>query len=471
MRLISSRVAALLAAFAFSALASFAQPKKPAPTNTATWSSPIAVSPVCQPDPTRGAQLNDIAVNANGLAVAAWDQYTYTTNATYTIGVAVQTAGRWAAPFTISPTNGFAMDPKVAASADGTLAVSWVYQFQDAAQATRQKMQVAVRPAGATRWTTYALAEGPVGGVAVTGFVPIAFDASGNLTAAWTLWDGVRHVVQSALLPKGASAWSPVATLSGPTTDGLYMSLAVNARGDAAVVYTVSPYTSYSTGTNAQYVFRSGPNGAWTPPVIISETLMSWVGYVTGPQAALDANGLATVIYFAYGVEATRQLPNNSWTPPRTILQAAAAGSSYLSPDLAVDDAGNAVAAVSIFDSTVGVDRASVWVTQGTPAGDWSPQQRLTDPTIPIDAYATRVAASPDGTLKLVGWIDHYHGTVQASKWTGSAWGSAVTVGKGTAFSSFQEILGLRAAAGNVARAVWKNAKSGTQTMVSTYGK
>lgn len=39
-------------------------------------------------------------------------------------------------------------------------------------------------------------------------------------------------------------AWSAPTTLSGPTTDGLYPSLAVNARGDAAVAYTISPYAS-----------------------------------------------------------------------------------------------------------------------------------------------------------------------------------------------------------------------------------
>jgi hypothetical protein len=28
-------------------------------------------------DPIRGSQLNDVAVNAGGLTIAAWDQFTY----------------------------------------------------------------------------------------------------------------------------------------------------------------------------------------------------------------------------------------------------------------------------------------------------------------------------------------------------------------------------------------------------------
>ena len=75
------------------------------------------------------------------------------------------------------------------------------------------------------------------------------------------------------------------------------------------------------------------------------------------------------------------------------------------------------------------------------------------------------------GALALVGWIDHYHGTVQVSKLSNGMWGAATAIGRGTAWSSFQEMLTLDAASGTVARAVWKNAKTGTQTMAASYGK
>lgn len=152
------------------------------------------------------------------------------------------------------------------------------------------------------------------------------------------------------------------------------------------------------------------------------------------------------------------------------MLQALNQVSSYLSPDLAIDGPGNAVIGVAIFDATIGVDRASVWVAIGTPAGAWTPQQRITDLTVPVGAYATRVAVSPDGALALVGWIDHYHGTVQVSNLSGGIWGAANTIGRSTAWSSSQEVLGLDAGSGTVARAIRKNAKSGTQTMAASYG-
>lgn len=431
------------------------------------WSGATAISPVGQPDPTRGSQLNDVAVNVSGLAIAAWDQFTYSAGGPYTVGAAVQSGGKWGAPFTVSGTTGFSMSPRVAVGADGTMVVGWTYQD---AVAPVKRIQVAVKSSTAGGWTTTTLAEGTTGGVALTEFVPVAVDAAGNVTAVWTLWDGTRHLVQTASKPR-SGAWSAPLTLSDPTADGLFPALAVNPRGDAAVVFSLSPYSSYPGGTNAQYAGRSGASGAWSAPVVISETMPSSTGYVTSPQVALDANGLATAIYLGAGVEGVRQLASGAWTAPRVAIQAPNAVSSFTSVYLGMDQYGNAVVGASIFDATIGVDRASVWVARATSDGAWTTQQRITDPTVPVAAYATRVAVSSDGFLVLVGWIDHYHGTVQVSQLTAGAWGSANTIGRGTAFSSFQEVMGLDAASSAVARAIWKNAKSGTQIMATSYGR
>lgn len=91
-------IVALATIFAGGAMAA----KKPAPSPSTGWSGASAISPVLQPDPTRGSQLNDVAVSASGLTIAAWDQFTYNTGGPDTIGVAVQSGGRWGAPFTIS---------------------------------------------------------------------------------------------------------------------------------------------------------------------------------------------------------------------------------------------------------------------------------------------------------------------------------------------------------------------------------
>jgi hypothetical protein len=433
------------------------------PVKGGGWSAQVAISAVNQPDPTRGSQLNDVAVNASGQAIAAWDQFSYSNGGSASIGAAVASSGRWGTPFTISSGGGFSMTPRVAVGADGTMAVSWV-----SSDATGQdRVRVAVRPAGSTAWTTSTLATFVPSGVAITRVVPLGIDANGDATAAWNVWDGAKNVVQAATMPSGGT-WSAATTLSA-NADALYFDLAVNARGDAAVAYTMSPYSGYVSGTWAEAVSRP-VGGAWTAPVKISETISSAVGYVMNPVIGLDDTGRATVIYTGTGLEATRQLAGGTWTAtPNPIITTSIQGASFTSPDLAVDGNGNAVATVAIFDPTINVDRSSVYVARGAPAGSWTAQQRLTDPTVPVDAYATRAAMSPTGGLVLVGWADHYHGTVQISRYANGSWGAATTIGRGTAWSAFQEQIGLSAGSDTVAVAIWKNAKTGTQTMGSMF--
>jgi hypothetical protein len=435
--------------------------------STTGWTSSVKVSPTLQPDPRGGSQLGDVAVNASGLTIAAWEQYTFGTTFGSTIGVNVQSGGRWGLPFTISRVSSVSLSPRVAAGRDGTLVVSWIDQDPTAAGTNRQRAVVAVRPKGATGWSTTTLDDQPIGGVAITGFVPVAVDGSGNVTAAWSLWNGTRHVVKSATRSAASGAWSAATDLSG-TSDGLYISLAVNTAGQAAVAWTQSPYAS-AAGTWAEVVTRSGPTGGWTAPVTVSETLQNYVGYVVSPNIALDGNGDWTLLYFGNGLEVVRQTPSG-WTAPATVIVAPVAGASYVGTDLAVDDAGNAVVVASIFDSTVGVDRASIWVTRGSPGSPWTPQLRLTNPTVNDDAYAPQVEVSPDGTLTMVAWVDHYHGVVLSSTWTGSAWGTPMTIGRGTAVGSFREVLGLDVATGSVVRALWKSTpKSGTEFDASNF--
>ncbi|NJD31721.1 MAG: hypothetical protein FIB04_07530 [Gammaproteobacteria bacterium] len=460
---------------AFNATHTLAASKNP-PSGSGNWSSGTAISPVLQPDPRGGPQLCDTAVNSSGLTVAAWDQYTYNNGGGATIGVAVRSNGRWSAPFTISGASGFAMNPRVAVGADGTMAVSWTYEDPSTQANPRRKVQVAVRPAGQVAWTTATLADGTPGGVAVPHFVPLVIDAKGNVTAAWTHWDGTHSLMQTATLAAGANAatgWSAVATLGPSATESaMYPDLALNASGDAAIAYSVSRCAGCNMPEVAMYAFRRGAAGAWSAATVASERMY----YVSNPRVALDSTDRATIVYFGYGVEANRQNADGTWpSAGRTILLTDVPGSSYGSIDLGLDEQGNALVAASIFDPTVNVDRSSVWVTRGTADGNWNTQQRLTDPTVPVDAYASRVAVSPDGKLAMVGWIDHYHGTVQVAQLAGgtqsttTTW-TTTTIGKGTAFSSYLEVLNLEAGSGTIARAVWKNAKTGTQWYAASYG-
>lgn len=89
----------------------------------------------------------------------------------------------------------------------------------------------------------------------------------------------------------------------------------------------------------------------------------------------------------------------DTWTStPAPVITSPVVGATFTSPDPAVA-ARHAIAAVSIFDPTINMDRSSVWVVRGAPDGTWTALHRLTNPSVPVDAYASRVAMSPAGGL------------------------------------------------------------------------
>jgi hypothetical protein len=320
----ASAIVLTILPLAFVATPAFSASKN-APSGSGTWSSGTAVSPVLQPDPRGGPQLSDTAVNSSGLTVAAWEQYTYNNGGGATIGVAVRSGGRWGAPFTISSATGFSMSPRVAVGADGTMAVSWTYEDPATGMNPKRKVKVAVKPRDSSAWTTGTLATGTPGGVAVAHFVPIAVDANGNVTAAWTYWDGTQSLMQTATLARGGSpsiiddaaqGWSPAVPLGpGTAESAMYPDLAINASGDTAIVYSVSRCAGCNMPEVAMYSFRSGPAGSWTPPAKASERMQ----YIVNPRVALDSAGHATIVYFGDGVEANRENADHTWRPRSSI--------------------------------------------------------------------------------------------------------------------------------------------------------
>lgn len=444
-----------------------------ATSTTPRWGASIPVSTL-NPDPTRGSQLVDLATNPSGVTVAAWEQYTYSGSGSSSIGVAVETGGRWSGPTTVSPSaTPFALVPSVAVSALGDLAVSWTAETSTTTTSPATALvQVAVRRAGSASWVTTTLDTEAMSGGQRTEAVPVAFDGVGNLTATWTWWDGSHNSVKAAGLPAGAgpSGWATPTVVSA-NVDAWSPSLAVDARGEAAVAYLGTTPTN-STAV-AQLVSRAGAGGGWSPaPATVSETIDSSVGYVQVPKVVLDSAGRPTVMYRALGsgIEVNRPNPDGSWPVAGTmVIPQPVPGATLGSPDVAVDDNGNAFVVVSIFDPTINVDRASVWVNELV-GGRWLGPQRLTDPAAGVDAYATRIAASSDGALVMVGWVDHFHGVVQSAAWTGSAWAAATTIGKGVAWAAFQDQFRLVVGSKTVARAAWKaTTRQGLQVVAADY--
>ncbi len=218
-----------------------------------------------------------------------------------------------------------------------------------------------------------------------------------------------------------------------------------------------------------KYVFRRGAAGSWSQAAQISEVMPSTTGYISAPRVALTAQGTATVAYLGYGVEVVRESIDqqgvSSWTPPFTAIPTPSPGSSYQAVDLAMDRAGNATLAASIFDANVQVQRASVWVAQSGAA--YGAPLRLTDPATLVDAYARSHGDIPRWRAR-IGGLDRplpCAGRSAQRRHLADLYNADFRDRAGHGL-----LLNMSAGSGTSARAIWKNAKNGTQTMAANDG-
>jgi hypothetical protein len=440
-----------------------------------SWSAAKVLTSSGNGDPTRGEPQEDsVGVNSAGFAVAAWDYYWYT--GPYgggSIQAAVQLpGGQWGAPATLSDTSLYSHHPRVAVGPDSTAVVVWTADATPAQSPQTRTIQASVRPAGGGWTGPITLDTGIVGGAPVPGYVVAAVDDNGQATVAWTIWDGAHNTVKTAKHAAGAS-WSDWTTtvLTAPGSDGYAPTLAVNARGDAVVAWSVPSSPGYNTPNEIQASSRSGSGGSWSAPASIA-SVPPLTTYYQDPQAVLDGQGLGTVVWRANGgIMTSRQDSSGAWSAAETLVSPAYPRSVY-SPSLAVDAAGDTVLGYAVWDPSINVDRGTAYVMVRPTGGAWGAATQLTDPTLPQDVLFVRAAVSPDGTLAFVAWIDNYNSNVQVTQkgtgWAAPTWMKAQTAGKATAVGSFAQYMSMGAANGSSARILWKT-QSGAVQDVSQY--
>jgi hypothetical protein len=455
-----SRKSTLLIAFSFACV-------QAAASHAAGWSAPVAVSPLGSPDPTRGAQVNSIAVNGTGTALATWDQYFYTNGGGSTVGANVQTNGRWGTPVTISHPTKYSDRATGAILPDGTLLVAWASQEMNSNART---IEVAERPAGSTQWSTpTVLASGSLRVSPDPSSVRLAVNKTGEAWVAWSIFDGSHYVVQAAYRPaplpgQDSDFGSPV-TLTPLGEDGAQPALALNESGHVAIAWAGSPY-AMSTSPNTITVAEAAPGATAFTLTRLTPDLNRYTGYLNSPAICMDASGLSRVTWFGAGIQAAVETPAETstlpgkWTLPETVIPPISNTTSFISPSLACDDSGNAIAAATLFDATVGVQRAQVWAS--TLAGTkWSKAEKLTglNPRRTEDIAASQAVMSPDGRLAFVAYVDHYNGVVKSiHRAANGSWGTGTpyTLGKTTNVASFAEVVNGDAASATQARVLWK---------------
>jgi len=369
-----------------------------APT-TALAAAPGWTAPQTLSGSTTSAEDPQVAVGANGSAVVVWEQVGL--RGERIVAARRSADGRWSGVQPISATSAHAVFGQQVAIAAGTAVVVWQWEG---------RIQVALQPAGGA-WTTPRTLSHPGGRAA---FPQVAMSPAGAVFVTWQqrLRGHDRAVVVRR--PVGGPWLSP-RTLSGSFGDAAWPQVAVDARGDATVVWERDWADG---GRSAALVVRRSAGGRWTTPMELS--LAGQPG--GGPLVAMDPGGDTLVAWMGRqaghgAVQAVVRPAHRTWGDVALVspgTRASALG------DVALAASGSAVVVWHRWDdSTIRVAAAV------RPAGGrWLTPTTLSAPG--ADAWYPHVVVG--GGLTTVTWEST---TIEGARLAGGTWGNVLDLSDG----------------------------------------
>jgi hypothetical protein len=282
-----------------------------------TWSAPVDLS-------TTGSNAwnPQVTVDSTGLATAVWDRFVSTHQR---IQVSTRPrGGTWSAPVDLSPAGQNAGDGQVVVDSDGLVTAIWtrnnVIQASNLPRGGTWSAPVDISSVSPGRTASHPQLTVDSGGRAIAiwkgtngsfnrvvqsssslsggawsnpsdvsinnpFFPQVTVDSNGLATVAWSFDDGDIHIIQSSTSLNGAS-WSTPVNLNA-IADARELKLGVSADGLVTAVYSLLFGNRIQSSTSL--------NGAsWSTPVNLSNE----GGSAEGQQVTVDANGVATAIWY-----------------------------------------------------------------------------------------------------------------------------------------------------------------------------
>jgi RTX calcium-binding nonapeptide repeat (4 copies) len=213
-------------------------------------------------------------------------------------------------------------------------------------------------------------------------------DGSGDVVAVWRDVDDNAESIRAAFRPR-YGGFGDSETISVPALAAESPRVAMDRLGNSVAVWHVS-----TTGRDSVVQASIRPaGGAWTAPQVVSDPSEPAFGADVSIQA-----GRMTAVWVAREqwrpvIQTATRTMTELWTPPATISEPI--GGSY-APTVAMDDKGGAVAAWQWWDGSYRRIEAAVRSSDGA----WSKPEELsapghtaTTPLVAMDAAGNAVAA------------------------------------------------------------------------------
>ncbi len=332
---------------------------------TSTWGTAALI----ETDNAGDADYPQIAINANGNALAVWHQHDGTrTNIWanhYTTGTG------WGTATLIETDTGRAFLPQIAIDASGNAFVVWV-QHDGTRNNIWANRFIAGTGAG-TNWGTAALIETDAG---YAGVAQIAIDASGNALAVWSQdAGGITHIMANRYTAGTTNSWGVAgSTASFRQGAGSNVQIAIDTAGNAMTVWEQYEYDgTYNIAAN-RYTAATNTWGA--AQVIETDTFRT-----RDPQIAIDANGNALAVWVhldgVYSIAANRYTAATDTWGAAALIETDNADNAD-SPQIAIDANGNGLA---VWQHGGSAGTTDIWANRfiaGTGAGSgWGTAARI----------------------------------------------------------------------------------------------
>lgn len=246
---------------------------------------------------------------------------------------AAQATFTWLAPVPLSDPGADASEPAIAMGRDGTLIALW---------SRGGELQATVRPPGGPFGAPVHVAGGPP----LTDSPDVAIDAKGDAVAVWYQSDASTSAVFAAFRPAGG-AFSDGKQISPQGLIAQNPRVVVTPSGDAVAIWQEGDGVSPS---HLGAAFRPAGGDFGEPKPLGGDYAGS-----SGLDVALDRAGNALAV-FSSNVTGSSMV-ESAFAPPGgpfgDVKPVAGPVEHAASPDVAVDDAGNAIAAFVLYDATI----------------------------------------------------------------------------------------------------------------------
>ena len=324
---------------------------------------------------TDGGAFLQIAMNANGNALAVWHDDGDIWSNHYTPGTGWGTAA-----LVETDNSGIASLPQIAIDSGGNALAVW--QVRDGA---REDLWSSRYTAG-TGWGAPLLIETDNAGTVGVAGAQIAIDANGNALAVWHQSDGTSTNNVWYNRYSAGTGWGTAALIAGGAA---FPQIAFDANGNALAVWSQSDGTRYNIWSN-RYTAGSG----WGTAMLIETDN---AGSAIGAQIVIDASGNALAVWEQSGdrldnIWSNRYAAGTGWGTAVMIAENA------LGPQIAIDASGNALAAWN--DSDAGPADGNIWSKYYAAGTGWGTAAIIDDNT--GLARSPRIAMEANGNALAV---------------------------------------------------------------------